>query len=90
MGPSVVLNWTFKPCCEKQDNSQDSLGLGFTVGFGITEEVAFQGTWGNTLTDPEDGLNMNMVWLSLTYAWNRAGQERAKRQTDPAAEDETR
>jgi len=65
---------------EKQNNSQSSLGLGFTVGFGITDEVAFQGTWGNTLTNPEDGLNMNMLWLRLTYAWNPTAQALAKQQ----------
>ena len=70
---------------EKQDNSQSSLGLGFTVGFGITEEVAFQGTWGNTLTDPEDGLNMNMLWLRFTYAWNPTAQAMAKQQAEAAA-----
>jgi len=54
----------------EQDNSQSSLALGFSVAFAISPKVSFTSSWQNTLTDEEDGLNVNMVWFGLNYHWN--------------------
>ena len=54
---------------EKQDTSQSSFGVGFTIAFRISDEVGFRGLWGDSLTDEEDGLDSSMVWLRLSYAW---------------------
>jgi hypothetical protein len=53
-----------------QDNSQSSLGLGFTVAYKVSDKVELRALWGDFLTDEEDGLDSSMVWLRMTYAWN--------------------
>jgi hypothetical protein len=62
---------------EPQDNAQTTFALGFTVGFELSEDVSFMGIWGNSLTDPEDGINMNMIWLRFSYHWNPTAQRAA-------------
>jgi len=69
---------------EKQDNSQSSFGIGFTIAFRISDEVEFRGLWGDFLTDEEDGLDSSMVWLRLSYAWNPTATKMAKQQAEAA------
>jgi predicted secreted protein len=66
----------------KQDNSQSSLALGASVGFKVSETVSFLATWQNTLTDPDDGVNTNLVQMALRYSWNPTVNHFAKQQAE--------
>jgi hypothetical protein len=65
-----------------QDNAQSSVSLGLSVGYQISETFSMTSSWGNTLTDPEDGLNMNMVRFKFTYGWNPTAQAMAAQQPE--------
>lgn len=72
-----------------QDNAQSAISVGLTIAYQITPSFRLTSSWGNSVNDEDDGVNMNTITFALSYGWNPTAL-RAAREAQAARGEGTR